>query len=87
MIRLAIRVPGESAELVLAELAELSPGGVEECDGGDGFVEYAIYTIPTLLAHQLGIGLVSSGGIDDLGHHWPSTRERPRFIESHDVDA
>lgn len=43
MIRLAIRVRGESAEIVLAELTELSPGGIEERDGGDGYVEYAIY--------------------------------------------
>lgn len=42
MIRLAVRVPKESAELVLAELAELAPGGVEEVDDGET-VEYAIY--------------------------------------------
>ena len=42
MIRLAVRVPKESAELVLAELAELAPAGVEEVDEGE-VVEYAIY--------------------------------------------
>jgi ribosomal protein L11 methyltransferase len=30
---------------VLAELAELSPGGVEQVDG-DGYVEYALYGVP-----------------------------------------
>lgn len=42
MIRLAVRVPRESAEIVLAELSELAPGGVEEVDDGE-IVEYAIY--------------------------------------------
>lgn len=43
MIRLAVRVPRGSAELVLAELVELAPGGVEEVDLGNDVVEYAIY--------------------------------------------
>ncbi len=42
MIRLAVRCQPEQAELVLAELTVLAPGGVEEVTG-DGFVEYAIY--------------------------------------------
>lgn len=42
MIRLAVRCQPEQAELVLAELTVLAPGGVEEV-AGDGFVEYAIY--------------------------------------------
>ena len=45
MIRLAVRVRREQAELVLAELLELAPGGVEEIDGGD-VVEYALYGPP-----------------------------------------
>ena len=43
MIRLAVCVPRESAEIVLAELVELAPGGVEEVDRADGKVEYAVY--------------------------------------------
>lgn len=42
MIRLAVRCAPDQAELVLAELTVLAPGGVEEV-AGDGFVEYAIY--------------------------------------------
>jgi ribosomal protein L11 methyltransferase len=42
MIRLAVRVRRKDAELVLAELLELAPGGVEERADG-GVVEYAVY--------------------------------------------
>ena len=46
MIRLAIRVRREQAELVLAELLELAPGGVEECSPTADVVEYAVYGAP-----------------------------------------
>jgi len=46
VIRLAVRVPREQAELVLAELLELAPAGVEEVDAGEGTVEYAVYGAP-----------------------------------------
>ena len=42
MIRLAVRCRPEQAELVLAELTVLAPGGVEEV-AGEGYVEFAIY--------------------------------------------
>jgi len=45
MIRLGVRVRREHAELVLAELLELAPGGVEEREDGD-VVEYAVYGAP-----------------------------------------
>jgi ribosomal protein L11 methyltransferase len=45
MIRLAIRVSREQSEVVLAELLELAPGGVEEVDRGRT-VEYAVYGAP-----------------------------------------
>ncbi len=45
MIRLAVRVRREDAELALAELLQLAPSGVEEVDLGDR-VEYAIYGAP-----------------------------------------
>jgi ribosomal protein L11 methyltransferase len=45
MIRLAVRVRRDQAELVLAELLELAPGGVEEREDGD-VVEYAVYGAP-----------------------------------------
>ncbi len=46
MIRLAVRVRREQAELVLAELLELAPAGVEEVALGAGTVEYAVYGAP-----------------------------------------
>jgi ribosomal protein L11 methyltransferase len=45
MIRLALRVDRAHAEVALAELLELAPGGVEEVDLGDA-VEYAVYGPP-----------------------------------------
>ena len=45
MIRLALRVRREDAEVALAELLALAPGGVEEVDLGDR-IEYAIYGAP-----------------------------------------
>jgi ribosomal protein L11 methyltransferase len=46
VIRLAVRVSGEHAELVLAELLELTPAGVEEVQLEGGVVEYAVYGSP-----------------------------------------
>ena len=46
MIRLAVRVARADAELVLAELLELAPGGLEERDLDADTVEYALYGAP-----------------------------------------
>jgi ribosomal protein L11 methyltransferase len=46
VIRLAVRVARADAEVVLAELLELAPGGLEEREVGDDAVEYAIYGAP-----------------------------------------
>jgi ribosomal protein L11 methyltransferase len=46
VIRLAVRVRREHAELVLAELLELVPAGVEEVQVGAETVEYAVYGAP-----------------------------------------
>lgn len=72
MIRLGVRVRRAEAELALAELLELSPGGLEERDLGD-HVEYALYGAPGELPElgdlQAAIGGalvdVSSREIDD----------------------
>lgn len=45
MLRLAIRVTEGDAEVVLAELLEHAPSGMEQVDG-DGWTEYAIYGAP-----------------------------------------
>lgn len=46
MIRLAVRVHRAHAEIVLAELLELAPDGVEETQVGEEIVEYAVYGAP-----------------------------------------
>ncbi len=46
MIRLAVRVAREQSEIVLAELLELVPNGVEEVDIDCELVEYAVYGAP-----------------------------------------
>jgi ribosomal protein L11 methyltransferase len=46
VIRLAVRVRREQAELVLAELLELVPAGVEEVQVGSETIEYAVYGAP-----------------------------------------
>ncbi|HEX5224554.1 MAG TPA: 50S ribosomal protein L11 methyltransferase [Solirubrobacteraceae bacterium] len=46
MIRLAVRVSSEHAELVLAELLTLCPAGVEEAELAPGVIEYAVYGAP-----------------------------------------
>ncbi len=79
MIRLAIRVRRADAELVLAELLELAPSGVEEVAIGDQVVEYAVYgapgELPQLPALQAAAGAalveVSSAEIaDDWTDRW-----------------
>jgi ribosomal protein L11 methyltransferase len=45
VIRLALRVRPDRAELVLAELLDLAPNGVEESEEG-GMVEFAVYGAP-----------------------------------------
>jgi ribosomal protein L11 methyltransferase len=46
VIRLAVRVHREQAEIVLAELLQLAPAGVEEVAIGEHTVEYAVYGPP-----------------------------------------
>ena len=46
MIRLAVRVDREQAEVALAELLALDPRGLEERELEDGSIEYAFYGAP-----------------------------------------
>ena len=78
MIRLALRVRREDAEVALAELLDLAPGGVEEVDLGDR-VEYAVYgapgELPDLPDVQAQIGdalveVVSTEVADDWADRW-----------------
>ena len=89
MIRLAVRVRREDAEVVLAELLELAPGGVEEVQLGEEVVEYAVYgapgELPQLPALDAAVGdtpvQVSSTEIpDDWSERWKRFH-RPVLIE------
>jgi ribosomal protein L11 methyltransferase len=78
VIRLAVRVRRDRAELVLAELLELAPGGVEERDDGE-VVEYAVYgapgELPELPAVQAAAGdalveVATTEVADDWDERW-----------------
>jgi ribosomal protein L11 methyltransferase len=78
VIRLAVRCDPSSAEVVLAELTVLAPGGVEE-RSGDGWVEYAIYgaegEVPDVgdlkaAAGDAFVSVSSSEVADDWADRW-----------------
>ncbi len=89
MIRLAIRVAADQAELVLAELLELAPGGVEEVDRGGGVTEYAVYGAPGELPALPELRAAAGGALvevssTELADDWPERwREfhRPVLID------
>jgi ribosomal protein L11 methyltransferase len=90
VIRLAVRVQRAQAELVLAELLELTPAGVEEVELAGGMVEYAVYgaagEIPSLpdLRAAAGDALVeisTSETADDWQERWKQFH-RPVLIEA-----
>src|SRR4029077_19359736 len=60
MIRLAVRCELEYAELVMANLLELAPNGLEE-ERGPGWVEFAIYGLPGEVP-ELGELQAAAGG-------------------------
>ncbi len=79
MIRLAVRVRREQAEIVLAELLELAPGGVEEVSVGADVVEYAVYGAPgelpalpdlTAAAGDALVQVSTSSVADDWAERW-----------------
>jgi ribosomal protein L11 methyltransferase len=77
VIRLAVRVRGEQAELVLAELLELAPAGVEEVHGAagtpaEGTVEYAVYGAPGELPELPDVRAAVGGALVEV-----STTEIP----------
>ena len=72
MIRLAVRVPRAEAEIVLAELLELAPGGLEETDVEGGIVEYALYGAPGELPELPELRAAAGGALVDV-----STSEVP----------
>ncbi len=89
MIRLAIRARCEDAEIVLAELLELAPGGVEEVEIGEGTIEYAVYgapgELPELPDLNAAVGdtpveVSSTEVADDWAERWKRFH-RPILIE------
>jgi ribosomal protein L11 methyltransferase len=95
VIRLALRVPREDAEVVLAELLELAPAGVEEIDhlprdGEPAVVEYAVYgtpgelpALPDLQSAVAGalVDISTSEVPDDWAERW-KLFHRPVLIEA-----
>jgi ribosomal protein L11 methyltransferase len=65
MIRLAIRVRRDEAEVALAELLALAPAGVEEIDLGDR-VEYAVYGAPGELPALPEVEAVVGGALVEV---------------------
>ncbi len=90
MIRLAVRVCREQAEVVLAELLELAPSGVEELQGDGATVEYAVYGAPGELPalpdlHALAgdalVEISTSEILDDWHERWRQFH-RPVLVEA-----
>jgi ribosomal protein L11 methyltransferase len=94
VIRLSLRVRRADAELVLAELLELAPGGVEELeppptDGGEATIEYAVYGAPGELPDLPDLHAAAGGALveistsevpDDWSERWKQFH-RPVLIE------
>jgi ribosomal protein L11 methyltransferase len=66
VLRLAVRVRRDQAEIVLAELLTLAPSGVEEVDVGAGVVEYAVYGAPGELPALPEVTAVAGGALVDV---------------------
>jgi ribosomal protein L11 methyltransferase len=66
LIRLAVRVRRAEAELVLAELLELAPSGVEEVSLGDDVVEYAVYGPPGELPALPDLKAAAGGALVEI---------------------
>jgi ribosomal protein L11 methyltransferase len=89
LIRLAIRVARADAEIVLAELLDLAPTGLEERDCGEEEVEYAIYgapgELPAVPALRATVGealvaLSTTDVADDWSDRWREFHQ-PVLIE------
>jgi ribosomal protein L11 methyltransferase len=65
VIRLAVRVRAEHAEVVLAELLELAPNGVEESEDAD-VVEYAVYGAPGELPALPALEAAAGGALVEV---------------------
>ena len=66
MLRLAVRVRRDEAEIVLAELLTLAPSGVEEVSVDSDVVEYAVYGAPGELPALPEVTAVAGGALVDV---------------------
>jgi ribosomal protein L11 methyltransferase len=66
LIRLAVRVHRREAELVLAELLELAPSGVEEVEISPEVIEYAVYGAPGELPAVPDLRAAAGGAYVDV---------------------
>lgn len=89
MVRLAVRVRRDQAELVLAELLSLAPNGVEEVSVAPDVVEYAVYGAPGELPALPAVRAVAGAALvevstsevaDDWDQRWRSFH-RPLVLE------
>jgi ribosomal protein L11 methyltransferase len=89
VLRLSIRVRREQAELVLAELLDLAPSGVEESRPDPDTVEYAVYGAPGELPELPDLKAAAGGALveirtehlaDDWAERWRSFH-RPLVLE------
>lgn len=89
MIKLSLTVGREQAEIVLSELLELVPNGVEELDDGGPTVQYALYGAPGELPELPDLRAAAGGGFvevstveipDDWDERWKRFHE-PVLIE------
>jgi ribosomal protein L11 methyltransferase len=89
LLRLAVRVRRADAEVVLAELLELAPSGVEETALPDDVIEYAVYGAPGELPELPDLEAAAGGALvdistsylaDDWSERWRSFH-RPLIIE------
>jgi ribosomal protein L11 methyltransferase len=90
VIRLAIRVQRAQAELVLADLLELAPSGVEETELDGETIEYAVYGAPGELPELPDLRAVTGEALieistselpDDWSERWKDFH-RPVLIEA-----
>jgi ribosomal protein L11 methyltransferase len=89
VLRLAVRVRRDEAEIVLAELLTLAPSGVEEVAVGADVIEYAVYGAPgelpalpdvTAVAGSALVSVRTSEVADDWEERWRSFH-RPLVLE------
>jgi ribosomal protein L11 methyltransferase len=85
LLRLAIRVDRDHAELVLAELLELAlaPNGVEEVEVSDAVVEYAVYGAPGELPSLPDLEAVSGDALVQVSTSEVASDWAQRWREFH----